>query len=209
MKSECVLRVLSIFLKPENILIDFGLADNDAFYVWKTLGCTKEYASPELISQSKDIDARSDIYSIGIIMREIFGGRYTRIQKKCTSEKRENRYSELDELQRVWNGRNKIWKFMAALSVLVTIIIPTLLYISMLKGEEQKIDQRDILIQEVKSEISRIFDESQGDVLKMAEEYTEYQNKIISETEDVELRNVLQNEMVLHYTKEFERVFWK
>ena len=61
-------------LKPENIiitrsdntlkLIDFGLADNDAFYVWKNLGCTKKYASPELFSRN-NIDARSDIYSIG------------------------------------------------------------------------------------------------------------------------------------------------
>ena len=63
-------------LKPENILIshadntlkliDFGLADSDAEYALRTLGCTPRYASPELQAQSREVDARSDIYSIGV-----------------------------------------------------------------------------------------------------------------------------------------------
>jgi len=96
-------------LKPENILItradntlkiiDFGLADNDAFYVLKTLGCTQRYASPELLSQDvrtriatskQKIDARSDIYSIGIIMQDIFDGRYKRIINKCKRKCRQS-----------------------------------------------------------------------------------------------------------------------
>ena len=106
-------------LKPENILItradntlkiiDFGLADNDAFYVLKTLGCTQRYASPELLSQDirtriatskQKIDARSDIYSIGIIMRDIFDRRYKRIINKCIKENVGSRYSDISSLQR-------------------------------------------------------------------------------------------------------------
>ena len=124
-------------LKPENILItraddtlkiiDFGLADKDAFYVWKTLGCTLEYASPELRNQSKDIDARSDIYSIGMIMREIFDGRYSHIIKRCCKENPKQRYSDVVELQKSWQGRNRIWKWLAMFCVLVAIAVPTFL----------------------------------------------------------------------------------
>ena len=104
-------------LKPENILItrvdntlkiiDFGLADNDAFYVLKTLGCTQRYASPELLSQDvrtriatskQKIDARSDIYSIGIIMQDIFDGRYKRIINKCIKENVGCRYPDISSL---------------------------------------------------------------------------------------------------------------
>ena len=47
-------------IKPENIiitrtdntlkLIDFGLVDDDAHYVLRTLGCSPCYASPELLN---------------------------------------------------------------------------------------------------------------------------------------------------------------
>ena len=83
-------------LKPENILItrtddtlkliDFGLASNDAWYAMKQLGCTPAYASPELLSQQAEVDARSDIYSIGVLMREIFEGKHSRIIAKCTKQ---------------------------------------------------------------------------------------------------------------------------
>ena len=56
-------------LKPSNILItytdnslkliDFGLADSDAEFVMHRLGCTSQYASPELVAREKSIDARS------------------------------------------------------------------------------------------------------------------------------------------------------
>ena len=39
------------------------------------MGGTREYASPELLAQSEDIDARSDIYSLGILMFELLTGR--------------------------------------------------------------------------------------------------------------------------------------
>jgi serine/threonine protein kinase len=81
-------------LKPENILIsranndvkliDFGLSDNDAHYLAKTLGCTPTYASPELLSHGSAIDARSDIYSLGRIMQLILGANTTRCLKSVS-----------------------------------------------------------------------------------------------------------------------------
>jgi len=81
-------------IKPSNILIsrkdndvkliDFGLADSDAYFMLKTLGFTASYASPELISRDGNIDARSDIYSLGCIGKDIFKDKYSGIVRKCT-----------------------------------------------------------------------------------------------------------------------------
>ena len=104
-------------LKPENILIsrinndvkllDFGLSDNDAHYLAHTLGCTPTYASPELLDQG-DIDARSDIYSLGRIMQRIFGTkRYASISNRCIATDRNNRYNNVDQLKTHWLKRQK------------------------------------------------------------------------------------------------------
>ena len=95
-------------IKPDNIiitrsdndvrLIDFGLADCDACYLLRTLGCTPAYASPELLAQADGIDARSDIYSLGIIMKELLGNRYSRIARRCIRHDAKSRYSNADEL---------------------------------------------------------------------------------------------------------------
>lgn len=104
-------------LKPENILvsrvngdvklIDFGLSDNDAFYVNKHLGGTPKYASPELLAQADDIDARSDIYSIGLILRDIFGNKYSRITGRCTRRDRSRRYRDAEQLLAAWLRRDR------------------------------------------------------------------------------------------------------
>lgn len=119
-------------LKPDNILIsradnslkiiDFGLSDNDAFYAQRGLGRTPHYASPELMAREV-VDARSDIYSIGVIMGDIFGGRYGRISRRCKRNKKEDRYANIDLLGRDWHRRNLGWL------MLVAILLATLIYV--------------------------------------------------------------------------------
>lgn len=96
-------------LKPENILItyqdntvkliDFGLSDTDAQYIYKTLGCTPEYASPELRAQQKT-DSRSDIYSLGLLLRDILGSKSKRIARKCTASDPARRYANVDQIRK-------------------------------------------------------------------------------------------------------------
>ena len=79
-------------LKPSNVLvtlvegspipkvIDFGIsrATADTSADWSRQGYpvgTPAYMSPEQIGGSKDIDTRSDIYSLGVIMYELLTGR--------------------------------------------------------------------------------------------------------------------------------------
>lgn len=103
-------------LKPENILIsrvdntlkiiDFGLSDKDAYFLYKGLGFTPKYASPELLSHQQT-DCRSDIYSLGLIARDIFGKRYIRVWKKASSEQRGRRYANVEQMKRaLTTGRN-------------------------------------------------------------------------------------------------------
>lgn len=207
-------------LKPENILvtrsddtlkiIDFGLADKDAFYVWRTLGCTPEYASPELRNQSRDMDARSDIYSIGVIMREIFDGRYSHIIKRCCEENPKQRYSDITELQKSWQGRNRIWKWFAAFCVFAAIVVPTFLYADLKIEEAKKIRHREQLIESVKAEVTQMFETALDSVTKIenitakykyisdfTNEYIEYSSQKLSEIQDPELRNIITLEMTM------------
>ena len=103
-------------IQPENILItetdndakliDFGFADEDAHILEKGLGGTRQYASPELLAH-QDTDARSDIYSIGCLMRNLFPGRYCQISRKCCRTNPEKRYRNIDELKDAWAHRQR------------------------------------------------------------------------------------------------------
>ena len=226
-------------LKPENILItradntlkiiDFGLADNDAFYVLKTLGCTQRYASPELLSQDvrarlatskQKIDARSDIYSIGIIMRDIFDGRYKRIINKCIKENVGSRYSDISSLQRKWNDRNKVWKYLAVIVILLVAAFPTYLYLSEENAERKEIAIKEAKIAEIKSDIRAFYEvyinelnshtDTEGYIelseyaklmTEFTEEYTQYQNDRIYSLTDDELKQRAILEMTLIYNE--------
>ena len=231
-------------LKPENILItradntlkiiDFGLADNDAFYVLKTLGCTQRYASPELLSQDvrtrlatskQKIDARSDIYSIGIIMRDIFDGRYKRIINKCIKENVGSRYSDISSLQRKWNDRNKVWKYLTVIVILLVAAFPTYLYLSEENAERKEIAVKEAKIAEIKSDIRAFFEDFINDLnshtdaegyielsefselmTEFAEEYTQYMNDKVYSLTDDELKQIAILEMTLIYNEYFRMI---
>ena len=131
-------------LKPENILItrsnhdvrliDFGFSDDDSHYMHRAQGGTRGYASPELAAQAHGIDTRSDIYSLGRIMQQLFPGRYKRIAGRCTHPKCERRYADVDSLARAWKYRRLPLQLAGALAIAVLILLPTLLYM----GERQQ-----------------------------------------------------------------------
>ena len=136
--------VLHNDLKPDNILItrtnhdvrliDFGFSDDDSHDRLRTLGGTRGYASPELSAQCHGIDTRSDIYSLGRIMQQLFPSRYKRIAGRCTHPKCERRYADVDCLVRAWKHRRLPLQLVGALIIAVLILLPTLLYM----GERQQ-----------------------------------------------------------------------
>ena len=139
-------------------LIDFGLSDDDSNYLEKNLGATESYASPELLAyrhadsaasespaasteipatantgpSSSDtplpLDSRSDIYSIGMIMKEIFPGRHKRIISRCTQKDRNKRYSNTEELKRAWKMRNRPLQIATTSLLILLLALPTFLF---------------------------------------------------------------------------------
>ena len=122
-------------LKPENILItrannsvkliDFGLADSDPEFARKQLGCTPRYAAPELSTQSSPSDARSDIYSLGRIMRDIFPHSHPLIAWRCTRNRPSLRYPHCGALLQAWRRRNLPFKLLGVLLIFLAIALPT------------------------------------------------------------------------------------
>ena len=151
-------------IKPENILvtradndvrlIDFGLADDDAHYLAHTLGCTPTYASPELLMQEKDIDARSDIYSLGMIMHDIFGNRYLRIAGRCMCAQRGRRYANAEELLDAFKHRNRPVKIVAAVLLASVVLLPVLHYGLAGIQAGRKMAERDSLIARLESDVA-------------------------------------------------------
>ena len=105
-------------LKPDNLLvsraddslklIDLGFAD-DAGHLAHSLGGTRGYASPELLS-GETVDARSDIYSLGVLLRECFPGRYRGIVRRCLQADPARRYGTVAELEKALrHHRRPLW----------------------------------------------------------------------------------------------------
>ena len=123
-------------LKPSNILItnnahnvriiDFGLADTDYYAVFKEPAFTRQYASPEQLNGEK-LDCRSDIYSFGKVLKKIFPKSYKRIAKKCSKEKRKERYPNADYVyQAMFSVKKKLYR--AAIVVIALSLLSYLTY---------------------------------------------------------------------------------
>lgn len=170
-------------LKPDNILIsradntlkliDFGLADSDAHIALRRLGCTPKYASPELQARG-EVDARSDIYSIGVIMGELFGGRHKRIAERCTKQHPQERYTNIAALQHAWQGRNRCIRLVATI-LLITMVLPSVVEHIASVGKERK---EVAVMEEIDYEVESRYGLS-ADSIKMAH-YKEFAAMIIS-----------------------------
>lgn len=144
-------------LKPENILvtrsgdnlrlIDFGLSDDDAHYMIKTPGCSPFYAAPELKTEKKS-DARSDIYSIGLIMQILFPGKYRKIAHRCLRDDKNKRFSDIVSLERAMS-RHVSFRTRIAVSCFLLIIAAAISFLFFERHQsEKRISQSEYLIHE-------------------------------------------------------------
>ncbi|MFI3331700.1 MAG: serine/threonine-protein kinase [Rikenellaceae bacterium] len=126
-------------LKPQNIiithngdnvkLIDFGLSDSDQHVSLKEPAGSRKYAAPELL-MGKKIDSRSDIYSLGIIISELFNSqpprRIAKIVSRATSYYPNSRYKNVEALSIALNSSLK--NFIPVILLLFFFIICYLFY---------------------------------------------------------------------------------
>ena len=130
-------------LSPDNILItrtdnavkliDLGFADNDMYISGKALGGTRGYASPELLAGHKP-DGRSDIWTLGVLMRDIFPHHYGRITGKCLRVAPRQRYASVEALERAW--RNYWRPLRVVLSVMALIVLGILIWSYIISRKE-------------------------------------------------------------------------
>ncbi len=105
-------------IKPQNIIItyngdnvkllDFGLSLADYHTALTEPAGSRKYASPEL-QRGTEIDLRTDIYSLGIVIDELFEGHITRkiskIVTRATAYYPTSRYADADTLAAALNHR--------------------------------------------------------------------------------------------------------
>ena len=213
-------------LKPENILvtnldntlkiIDFSLADSDAEFVLCKLGCTPRYASPELRERGR-VDARSDIYSIGVLMRDIFGGRHRSIARRCMRQLPDDRYENIAALQRAWRSRNRVWRVMLVAVAVLLFVAPMVLLWRMKMSEAEVVDVRTELLTTIEREVNAIYEAAADSVSRapyrefadnhinhFALRLAAYMNEHIITIESAELNAVAVNAYTLQVNRCYE-----
>ena len=101
--------VLHNDIKPDNIIInklgyariiDFGLSSSyDSIYSG-VIGGSEGYSAPEILNGNGHAGAPSDIYSLGLIIRELSPKKYKKISAKCTQIDPSLRYQSIGKLKK-------------------------------------------------------------------------------------------------------------
>jgi serine/threonine protein kinase len=126
-------------LKPSNILItrngnnlkiiDFGLSDADDYAVLKQPAGSPKYIAPEQQTPGLMLDGRADIYSFGLLLKEIFPHRYRCIASKCSRADRERRYSNVEAVKKAFDRRLRWHRVSPFLGGMAMAIVISLYYV--------------------------------------------------------------------------------
>lgn len=132
------LQVVHRDIKPSNILItrngnnvkiiDFGFSDTDSHAILKQPAGTARYAAPEQYDGNVAIDCRADIYSFGMVLKDIVSatkiGGYKAVIRKCTQYDREKRYANAIEIQKAIANHRRL-KFLAPIAIMSIVLVLT------------------------------------------------------------------------------------
>lgn len=129
--------VLHNDIKPSNIIvtpngaariIDFGLSLSDDSVYKGCIGGSRGYSAPEIMAGKGPAGAASDIYSIGLLIRQMSGRKYRRIIDRCCRQSPAERYQSIPALKRAITIRRHLPVVVAAVIFAVfvlTMILPS------------------------------------------------------------------------------------
>ena len=153
-------------LKPSNILvtndgnhvkvIDFGLSDSREWAILKEPAYTKAYAAPEQLA-GEQVDNRTDIYALGLILKQMFPNRYGLVIRKCLQPRREKRYSSAESVLndiRLADSRRK-WMPIAAIVLAILIGLAMFIGSRFYHKEDVSVIEPDALVEEVADSLSQ------------------------------------------------------
>lgn len=165
------LQIVHRDLKPSNILvtrnggnvkiIDFGLSDSDSYAIFKQPAGSAKYMAPEQYDSKTTIDMRADIYSAGVIMKEILPSRYKSVVERCIRKDREERYPTAAEVKKAIIAQNErhrnIIRATAAVGIACAIIIGSWGLTKHLTNDNEKVmvNRVDTVIKEIVPAISQ------------------------------------------------------
>lgn len=134
-------------LKPENILvthngqnvklIDFGLSDEDSCFEYQIPGGTVSYASPEQLA-GLPVDSRSDIYSLGLIICEMSGRRYSRISTRCLKRDPARRFASVRDV-RTAVARRPYILVITLIGIIIVLSVTTAIVFSSRAGMNDRV----------------------------------------------------------------------
>ncbi len=173
-------------LAPQNILItradsnvkliDFGFADDAVHYMDKSLGTTRDYASPELV-EGRQTDVRSDIWSLGMIMRDIFGyRRYSRVSARCTRTNPSDRYPTVEALRRALSRHRRLPAVVTAVAAVAALLAGVVIAIH----QHDRID----VLETIENERIEQETECRSEVEMLEREFDEWYDKALQTLEN-------------------------
>lgn len=156
-------------LKPENIiitkegqhavLIDFGYSDEQNYTLLKHRDGTRKYAAPEHLTDDGVVDQQTDIYSLGVILKDMneslaFPSYWLRrISLHCREFDKTKRYISADALLKALENRQqRNWTVggLCALFVLLSIIITA---VNVYHPQEERVTNETDTIQQLADSI--------------------------------------------------------
>ena len=179
-------------LKPSNILIthngfnvkiiDFGLADADNYAIFKQPAGTVSYAAPEQMVSGSTIDCRTDIYSFGLILKEIFPNKYRSISHRCTQSAPSHRYANAVDIQHAIHRQTQLRKLI--LPIILSVLLLTALFFLLFNRTNDATtysDPQQMMIDEAFTEIDKIYRPYMDSLTQGLFVYQEFANVSLSQ----------------------------
>lgn len=128
-------QVVHLDLKPSNIILtrvnrEVRIFDLGYCYsgIWQeSMGMTTSYASPEQLDGTLDVDARSDIYSLGKLLEQLPKKAHTssirHIIAKCVQEDKADRWQSVDDITSYLNKQSAIKKTIGGAACMLPLFI--------------------------------------------------------------------------------------